>query len=589
MAVTYDNKTDYKKKIEEAVAAGDYSSAAKYEQQRNAKIQANAAADPNYQYANDTTTQYAQYLGSGYQGTGTHQDAWVSPSDQEAINNYKAQYYNAMSMNDRAGMDAAHQAAEMIRNNYGYSGGVDGSEYISTMPTFDYGSYQNSMPTYQSQYGSRIDQLLNEILSRDSFSYDVAAPVYKDTYTDRINAAISDLENRDPFSYNAEADPLYQQYKTQYQREGNRSMNDTLASVASNAGGMNSWAVTAAQQANDYYAAQLNDKIPELAQLAYNMYVQDFNDDLAMVNLLRGQGETEYNRYRDEYGDYLNERNYAYQLYLDDIEKQITDLGLLQGMDDTQYNRYRDTMADWRDDRDFAYGQHRDEVDDYKWQTDFTYDAGQNEKNWEYTEERDKVEDGRYEEETAYGKVLDLISSGTMPTAQQLKAAELTEDQAASMLALVKAGYNMDLYGNPNGYVPTGGGDDDNGGNPGGNDDTKKGKEPTGVAYDNGGLTAEEVAQMQRYFGVTADGKWGPASQASVDGLSADEAWMRYEEEALGGNGGDGETANPHGDSWIHVQGLGRLTWMELEDYVDSGKIKESKTSDGKYKYTLAK
>ena len=116
-----------------------------------------------------------------------------------------------------------------------------------------------------------------------------------------------------------------------------------------------------------------------------------------------------------------------------------------------------------------------------------------------------------------------------------------------------------------------------------------------GVGYDNGGLTAEEVAAMQRYFGVTADGKWGPASQASAGGLNADEAWWAYENAMLeqGGSpqtgGDDSEVENMSGDSWVYVLGLGRITWQELEDYVDSGKIKESKTSDGKYKYTLAK
>jgi hypothetical protein len=504
-------------------------------------------------------------------------------------------------------------------------------------PGFDLSGYTSSKPTYSSQYQTSIDALLQQILNRDNFSYDVAAPVYKDTYSDRINAMISDLQNRKEFSYNAEADPLYQQYKTQYQREGNRSMNDTLASVASGAGGMNSWAVTAAQQANDYYMAQLNDKIPELAQLAYNMYVQDFNDDLEMVNLLRGQGETEYNRYRDQYGDYLNERNYAYQQYLNDIEKQITDLGLLQDMDNTQYDRYRDTMSDWRDDLNFAYGQYRDEVGDYQWDTEFDFKVDQADKEWEYTEDRDEIEDGRYDEETAYGKVMDLISSGTMPTPEQLKAAGLTEDQATSMLALVKAGYNMDLYGNPNGYDDNNGGGGDTGDGSGGG-----GGSSVGVGYDNGGLTEEKIMQMQAYFGVTPDGKWGPASQASVDGMSADEAWMRYEDEVLnnGGssydNGGlsphlikemqkyfgvtadgkwgaqsqasvdglsadeawqryeeetqrEGEVANFHGDTWVYVDGIGHITYLELEEYVNSGKVKETITSDGKRRYTKVK
>ncbi len=576
MATKYDK--DYQALIDKEVAAGNYAKAAEYEQLRNEKI-TNLGLD----YA--TTNKYAGWLDKTDYGTVGKQQMASGADWQDVLNTYESRYNKAATtegLTQYANDDLQKEMWAYITENM-------------NKPGFDLSGYTSSKPTYESQYSGRIDELLNQILNRDSFSYDVAAPVYNDTYTDRINAMISDLENRGPFSYNAEADPLYQQYKKQYNREGTRSMNDTLASVASSAGGMNSWAVTAAQQANDYYAAQLNDKIPELAQLAYNMYVQDFNDDLAMVNLLRNQGETEYNRYRDQYGDYLNERNYAYQQYLNDIEKQITDLGLLQDMDNTQYNRYRDTMSDWRDDVDFAYGQYRDEVGDYQWDTEFDFKVDQSDKNWEYTEERDQVNDewrekewdygvgrddiadGRYDKETAQEQVYALLDKGKMPPDDLLSAAEISKEYATAYIA---------------GTIPDNQTPDPD---PGDNDDTKKGKEPTGASYDNGGLTKSEVAAMQRYFGVTADGLWGPASQASAGGLNADEAWWAYENAMLeqGGSpqtgGDDSEVENMSGDSWVYVLGLGRITWQELEDYVDSGKIKESKTSDGKYKYTLAK
>jgi hypothetical protein len=565
MAVTYDNNTDYQKLIEQAVMNGDYTSAAKLEQQRNAKISDLNASGTN-QWNAQHTTNYAQYLGGGYQSTGTHNDSSVSSADQAAINNAKAQYYNAMSLNDQAGMDAAHQAAEAIRAKYGYSGGTDGSENIAlsqpivsqpvvsptgggfTMPSFDFDL--NSKPTFESQYGSQIDQLLNELLNRDSFSYDVAAPVYKDTYTDRINAAISGLENRDLFSYNAEADPLYQQFKTQYNREGDRSMRDTLAEVASHAGGMNSSAVTAAQEANNYYAAQVADKIPELRQLAYEMYVQDFNDDVAMANLLRSQGESEYNRYRDEYSDYLNERNYAYQQYLNDIEKQVTDLGLIKDMDDTQYNRYRDTMSDWRNDRDFAYGTYRDEVGDYKWQTDFDYQVGRDQvadsqwqqsfdydkirdqvndswrnEEWEYGKDRDEIEDGRYENETAYSRAMELLNAGAMPDDALLEAAGISKDTASSILATVTAFNNKSLYDNADGKQPV----EDKTPKPGNTENNDTGK----TGYDNGTLTLSQVAEMQRFYGIEDDGYWGPKSEAEL-GMGADAAWAEYQRRSGG-------------------------------------------------------
>lgn len=55
----------------------------------------------------------------------------LSAADQERVNQYKQQYDTAKANNDPQGMAAAHASAEAIRSNYGYSGGVDGSQYIA--------------------------------------------------------------------------------------------------------------------------------------------------------------------------------------------------------------------------------------------------------------------------------------------------------------------------------------------------------------------------------------------------------------------------------------------------------------------------
>lgn len=48
--------------------------------------------------------------------------------------------------------------------------------------------------------------------------------------------------------------------------------------------------------------------------------------------------------------------------------------------------------------------------------------------------------------------------------------------------------------------------------------------------YNNGGLTADQVRQMQEYYGTTADGLWGANSTAAAGGLSASDAWNAYRE-----------------------------------------------------------
>ena len=56
----------------------------------------------------------------------------------------------------------------------------------------------------------------------------------------------------------------------------------------------------------------------------------------------------------------------------------------------------------------------------------------------------------------------------------------------------------------------------------------------TGGGYNNGGLTRQQVAEMQNYLGVTADGLWGNNSRNEAGGLTADKAWAAYQQ-ALGG------------------------------------------------------
>ena len=48
-------------------------------------------------------------------------------------------------------------------------------------------------------------------------------------------------------------------------------------------------------------------------------------------------------------------------------------------------------------------------------------------------------------------------------------------------------------------------------------------------SYSNGKLTNGQVKQLQKYYGVTADGKWGANSKKAAGGLTADQAWAKYQ------------------------------------------------------------
>lgn len=59
----------------------------------------------------------------------------LSSEQQNAVQSYTDQYYAAKARGDTAGMQAAHAAAESVRNQAGYSGGGDGSGNASVRPS----------------------------------------------------------------------------------------------------------------------------------------------------------------------------------------------------------------------------------------------------------------------------------------------------------------------------------------------------------------------------------------------------------------------------------------------------------------------
>lgn len=57
-------------------------------------------------------------------------------------------------------------------------------------------------------------------------------------------------------------------------------------------------------------------------------------------------------------------------------------------------------------------------------------------------------------------------------------------------------------------------------------------------SYSNGSLTNQQVKQLQKYYGVSQDGKWGGNSKKAAGGLTADQAWAKYQ------GGGSGKYEN---------------------------------------------
>lgn len=249
--------------------------------------------------------------------------------DLDLIRQYTEAYNKAYAEGDKAGQQAAHDAAEKIRAKYDYSGGVDGSKYIK-------------LGTGASP--AKADTSWLDKLGDSSYNYDQSG---------QIGAKLDALLNRTPFSYDAVSDPLYQQYRKQYTREADRSAEDVLGKAAVMTGGMPSTAaVAASQQASDYQMSQMTDKIPELQQLAYSMYQDKLSGDRADLNTLIGLEDNNYNRW-------LADRNYLYQLARDQVgDQQTADALAYQKQQDKlnyNYQKERDAIEDARYDAEWQY------------------------------------------------------------------------------------------------------------------------------------------------------------------------------------------------------------------------------------------
>lgn len=61
-----------------------------------------------------------------------YNDAILNEADRAKVKALGEQWQAAKAAGDTAGMDAAHQGAENIRSQYGYSGGAAGNEYHQT-------------------------------------------------------------------------------------------------------------------------------------------------------------------------------------------------------------------------------------------------------------------------------------------------------------------------------------------------------------------------------------------------------------------------------------------------------------------------
>ena len=139
---------------------------------------------------------------------------------------------------------------------------------------------------YQSSYQERIDQLLNQLLQRESFQY---------SYT---------------------KDPLYRQYEQNYLQNAHNASADAAAQAAALTGGYgSSYATSAAQQAYQQQIGALSSAIPTLYSLALDTYTSGGNELVSQLDQLNNSEQDAQQQYNNKLSDYytqLKQKGEAY-------------------------------------------------------------------------------------------------------------------------------------------------------------------------------------------------------------------------------------------------------------------------------------
>ena len=383
--------------------------------------------------------------------------AQQNPDAGMSILKYKQDYLNATTDEARA---LANLGAENIRSSYGnYKGGSDGSGfYLEPLSPSSFGS--STAPNYTNSYAGDIADLYEQQKNYGNYEYAVPAPEYTNRYDDTIQQMLGEIVNREEFVYDPSTDQLYEQYRKQYAREGQRATQDALGAAAAATGGIpSSYAQTAAGQAANYYAAQMTDKIPELYQLAYNKYLNDYNMQLSGLSAVQSAEQSDYDKYLTALAQYNTDKNFDYNAWLDAYNMISNNLNTATSLEQIEYNKFLNELNQYNADREFNYNVLLDEINSQAAERNEAYNQAQT--DWE--------------------KQYNLA----------LLAAEYGDYSGLQALGINVGGVAAPVVGSGGG----GGG---------------------GGSFDNEGYDSSDIVKLQNALGVTPDGMFGSNSRAAM-------------------------------------------------------------------------
>ena len=145
---------------------------------------------------------------------------------------------------------------------------------------------------------------------------------YVSGWAKELDALYDQIASRGAFSYDLGTDPVYRQYREQYQSAGRLAMENTMGAAASLTGGYgSSYSQQAGQQAYNAYLQKLNEVVPELYAQARNQYDREGAVLSERYALISSREKSDYERYRDQVSDYYAELSDARSAYQSEAQR----------------------------------------------------------------------------------------------------------------------------------------------------------------------------------------------------------------------------------------------------------------------------
>lgn len=256
--------------------------------------------------------------------------------------------------------------------------GTDYKKYIPEYRKYNVAKPDEQYSDARSPYALQINEAQNRL---DSAEWRKPG-AYNSAYNNRIDELINNMAAR-KFSYDINGDALYNQYKNQYMEQGKKAMQDSMAQAALLTGGYgNSYGAAVGNQAYQSYLNQLNDRIPELYNLALSRYNTETSDKQNLYNMMSGQEAQNYAQYRDRVADYQADRGY-YDAQLQNLRTMGQNLW---GQNWNNYwNAAERTDSNWSAALEAGLNAFAKNWDNYHWaedQTQHNYEQAVSEDQW---------------------------------------------------------------------------------------------------------------------------------------------------------------------------------------------------------------